>query len=173
MGAFSPIGWSPSSKWTTDVITWLGDQVDGNSTKSAEICNWIGSRGTSWKLTENGRIPALMLGHVCYCPFSTSGLNQLTLGIWRTFRHRIVSTPPLHSFGYYCWSPKAGQVGRVIQGFNLRLTAWHGAMGLEWSGHRAAGWRGAFACRLDSPEYAAFCVPNLINKNSNKPSVVL
>ena len=28
------------------------------------------------------------------------------------------------SYGYYCWSPKGGQAGRVVKSVNLGLTSW-------------------------------------------------
>ena len=64
------------------------------------------------------------------------------------------------SYGYYCWSPKGGQAGRVVKSVNLGLTSWRVAAGPEWSGHGAGGQWGASACRSDSPGYAAFPVPH-------------
>ena len=62
--------------------------------------------------------------------------------------------------GYYHWSPKGGQAGRIIWGRNLGLAAWLGIVGLEGFGSRATGLRGALACCLDSSGYAAIFVPN-------------
>ena len=91
-------------------------------------------------------------------------LTLLTSNFWGTLRHRMVGTFPVPSFGYYCWSPKGGQAGRVVKSVNLGLTSWRVAAGPEWSGHRAGGQWGASACRSDSPGYAAFFVPKLDDK---------
>ena len=86
------------------------------------------------------------------------------LSLLGTLRHRMVGTFLVPSFGYYCWSPKGGQAGRVVKSFNLGLTSWRVAAGPEWSGHGAGGQWGASACCSDSPGYAAFFVPKLDNK---------
>ena len=85
-------------------------------------------------------------------PATISFTQQMTGGVFRG------------SYGYYCWSPKGGQAGKVVKSVNLGLTSWCVAVCPEWSGHGAGGQWGASACRSDSPGYAAFFVPKLDNK---------
>ena len=68
---------------------------------------------------------------------------------------------PAPPFGYYRWSPKGEQAGRIIWGSNLGLAASLGTVGPEGSGSRAMGLQGALACCLDSSGYAAVFVPNV------------